>query len=75
MNSIPSSLIHSTLFRSAGIATSQHAALRGERLLSARHELAERHVQPASAGRAAGTARARLPAIRARAHTGRETSW
>jgi len=49
------------------------AALRGERLLNARHELAERHVQPASTGRAARAARARLPALRARAHPGGET--
>lgn len=60
------------MFRSAG---SDHAALRGERLLSARHELPQRHVQPASAGRATGAARARLPAVCARAHIGRETRW
>ena len=56
-------------------ALSRHAALRRERLLPARHELPERHVQPAPAGRPAGAARARLPAIRARAHAGRETRW
>ena len=53
----------------------RHAALRGERILPARHELPERHVQPAPAGRAAGPARARLPALRARAHPRRETCW
>lgn len=52
------------------VATSHHAALRGERLLSARHELPQRHVQPAPAGRTTGAARARLPAIRARAYVG-----
>lgn len=57
------------------VATSQHAALRGERLLSARHELPQRHVQPAPAGSATGAARARLPTVRTRAYTGRETSW
>lgn len=57
------------------VAASHHAALRGERLLPARHELAERHVQPAPAGRATGAARARLPALRARAHPGREAGW
>ena len=35
-----------------------HAALRGERLLSARDELVERDVQPAPASRATGAARA-----------------
>lgn len=57
------------------VATSHHAALRGERLLSARHELPQRHVQPAPAGRTTGAARARLPAVRARAYVGRETGW
>lgn len=49
------------------------AALRSEWLLSARHELSERHVQPSSTGRPARAARARLPALRARAHARGET--
>lgn len=56
------------------LAVGRHAALRGERLLSARHELSERHVQPASTGRATRAARTRLPALSARAHARGETS-
>lgn len=55
------------------LSEARDAALRGERLLFARHELSERNVQPASTGRAARAARARLPALRARAHAGGET--
>lgn len=56
------------------VPTSHHAALRGEWLLFARNELPERHVQPASAGRSTGAARARLPALRACAYAGRKIS-
>lgn len=55
--------------------TCRDAALRGERLLPARHELAQRHVQPAPAGGPAGPARPRLPAVGARAYAGRAPGW
>lgn len=53
----------------------RHAALRGERLLSPRHELTERHVQPPPAGGATGPTRTRLQALRACPHSCRETGW
>ena len=67
-------LTHSSLW-SSSLQTLRHAALRGERILSARHELSERHVQPPPAGGAAGPAHTGLQALRARAHSGRETGW
>lgn len=50
------------------LTVGRHAALRGERLFSARYELSERNVQPASTGRTARAARTRLQAFSARAH-------
>lgn len=57
------------------ITARKHAALRGERVFPPRHELAERHVQPPSAGGSTGPARPRLPAVRPRAHARREAGW
>lgn len=55
------------------LAEGRYAALRGERLLSARHELSERHVQPAPTGRTTRSTRTRLPTLSACTHTGRKT--
>lgn len=70
---VPRPETHSSLWLFSQVAG--HAALRSERLLSARHEFTERHVQPSPAGGAASTARAWLQALGARAHSRGETGW